>query len=593
MSKENIREFFKGRYNIFYEKYLPGPIKKIGGHEYQTKCPFHNEQNPSFNVNADTGEYYCHGCNKNGHAFHFYAKLNDLDTRRDFPKILKGIAADFGIPFEEIRLQFVKAYDYTDIDGKLLFQVCRYEPKTFKQRIPDGPGKWKYGLNGVAPVLYRLPEIVKSQEIIIVEGEKDADTVSGLRFTGTTSPMGARKWRPEYSDFLKDKDVILIPDNDNEGREHMAQVGTALRDTARSLKWIDLPDVPSKADISDWTAKFTTKEEAAERLSIMIESAPRYKPPEKVTIEDVILNASDYRTVSLPEKRTILHPLVCEQQIILISGWRGIGKSWFALGLIDAVTTGAAFGPWNVTNAVPCLYLDGEMAAQDVRKRINDLNPTGSRKAPLYVYSDAYANYLGLPRANLLSETWRTTMKRILATRNVKLWVIDNLASLSGGIDENAKRDWDVVNSWLLDLRFAGITSLMLHHTNKEGGQRGTSAREDNIDLSAILKQPPNYQPEDGADFIVTFTKSRIIYEDLPLIQDMRFTLKKDEAGKVSWIAGNVKAEIKTSVLDMLNEGIAGSDIADQLGISKGRVSQIKNDAIIKGVLNRQGKYIE
>jgi putative DNA primase/helicase len=325
----------------------------------------------------------------------------------------------------------------------------------------------------------------------------------------------------------------------------------------------------------------------------MIEAAQPYEAPKTYTIEDVILDTSDYLNVILPEKKIIIHPIVSEQQIILISGWRGIGKSWFAIGLTDAVTTGATFGPWPVHNSVPCLYLDGEMAAQDVRKRIRDLNPTGNRKASLYVYSDAYANYLGLPRANLLSEKWRSDIKRILLTRKVKLWVIDNIASLAAGIDENSKKDWDPVNTWLLDLRFAGITSILLHHTNKEGGQRGTSAREDNIDLSATLKQPPNYQPEDGADFIVSFTKSRIIYEDLPLLQDVRFTLSKDEAGKVSWTSGNVKAEIRASVLDMLNEGMTGKDIAEALSITAGYVSRIKRDAIDKGIMNRQGRYTE
>ena len=291
MTKDQIREHFKNRYNTFYEKYLPpeNKIRKIGGHEYQTLCPFHEDTKPSFNINSDTGEYFCHGCNKKGNAFHFYAKINDLDNRRDFPKILKGIAIDFGINIEETKLRFVKAYDYRDIDGSLLFQVCRYEPKTFKQRIPDGNG-YKYGLNGVKPVLYRLPEIVKATDVLIVEGEKDADNLHALGFNATTSPMGAKKWRSEYSDYLKDKEVILIPDNDNEGREHMAQVGAALRDIAKTLKWIDLPDVPSKGDISDWIKNFQTKEDAAERLSIMIESAKPYDPPVKQTIENIIID---------------------------------------------------------------------------------------------------------------------------------------------------------------------------------------------------------------------------------------------------------------------------------------------------------------
>jgi hypothetical protein len=33
-------------------------------------------------------------------------------------------------------------YDYVDEAGKLLFQVCRFVPKTFRQRRPDSAGKW-------------------------------------------------------------------------------------------------------------------------------------------------------------------------------------------------------------------------------------------------------------------------------------------------------------------------------------------------------------------------------------------------------------------------------------------------------------------
>lgn len=276
-SKDVIRAHFKGRYDQFYGKYLP-QIKRLGQKsEYQAKCPFHDDTNPSLNVNAETGEYFCHGCNRKGNIFHFYAKLNSLDTQRDFPKILKGIAGDFGIELEHVQLRFVKAYDYTDTTGKLLFQVCRYEPKTFKQRIPDGKGGWKYSLNGTVPVLYRLPQITKAQEVLIVEGEKDVESVEALGLAATTSPMGAKKWRPEYSEYLKSKDVVLIPDNDTEGREHMTRVGASLKGIVKSLKWLELPDLPSKGDISDWISKYKTKEEAAEKLAILIESAPSWR----------------------------------------------------------------------------------------------------------------------------------------------------------------------------------------------------------------------------------------------------------------------------------------------------------------------------
>ena len=578
MNKQAIENHFAGRFQEFFQKYLPAGVKKIGGDEWQALCPFHADSKPSLSINAQTGLYFCHGCNKKGSFLHFYAKLNGLNDRRDFPKILAGIARDFGIEAEEVKARLVKTYDYTDEAGSLLFQVCRYEPKSFKQRMPAGSGKWDYRLNGVRRVLYRLPEVLKAEEVLMVEGEKDADTVAGLGFTGTTSPMGAKKWRPEYGDSLKGKDVVLIPDNDQEGREHMAQVGAALRGIARSMRWLDLPGLPSKGDVSDWVATFSTKEEAAERLAMMIEAAGPYDAPKVYTIEDAVLNVADYHRIDLPRKQTILRPIVCEQQIILASGWRGVGKSWFALGLLDAVTRGINFGPWEIETSVPCLYMDGEMAAEDTKKRIRDLNPSDDRKSPLYVYSDAYANHLGLARANLLSESWRTTMKRILLTRGVKLWVVDNIASLASGIDENVKKDWDPINSWLLDLRFAGITTLLLHHTNKEGAQRGTSAREDNIDTSLILKQPADYEADRGADFILTFSKSRVSFEELAYLGDVHFTLTTNEDGSLAWTWERVRAERKAEIIALLDQGESISETARIVGCSKSYVSKVNQD---------------
>ena len=73
----------------------------------------------------------------------------------------------------------------------------RYEPKDFSQRRPDGNGGWiwKNLFKDVKPILYRLPEVVNANEVLIVEGEKDCDNLSELGFVATTCPMGAKKWR--------------------------------------------------------------------------------------------------------------------------------------------------------------------------------------------------------------------------------------------------------------------------------------------------------------------------------------------------------------------------------------------------------------
>jgi len=457
-------------------------------------------------------------------------------------------------------------------------------PKGFSQRRPDGDG-WIWNLKGVERVLYQLPSLRAASEVIICEGEKDSDALADLGLIATTCPMGAKKWRPEYNEALRGKDIVLIPDNDLEGKEHMAQVAISLNGQAKSIKLIEFPGLPSKGDVSDFIAKFDDREEAAEKLAIMIEGAGPYEPPKKATIEDVILQAKDFSALDIPPKKKFLNPWLTEQSITLISGWRGTGKTWLALSILDAVSKGEPFGPWEAEASVPCLLLDGEMPQQDIDDRIKELGIDS-----VYIYSDAYANSLGLPKANLLSEKWRTDMKRILTTRGVKLWVIDNLASLAGGIDENLKKDWDPINAWLLELRFAGIATIMLHHEGKGGGQRGTSAREDNLDNSIILKRPFNHTPEDGCKFTMHFAKARVRTQDLGLIPDLQFHLTQDETGQLIWTHGNIKAEAKREILRLTDEGLPQTDICNSTGLSKGYVSKIKTKLIQENYLGKNGK---
>ena len=77
----------------------------------------------------------------------------------------------------------IETYDYTDETGQLLYQNCRYNPKTFKQRRPDGAGDYIWDLNGTRRVLYRLPELLRADSnkwVFYCEGEKDTDNVRWL-----------------------------------------------------------------------------------------------------------------------------------------------------------------------------------------------------------------------------------------------------------------------------------------------------------------------------------------------------------------------------------------------------------------------------
>lgn len=136
------------------------------------------------------------------------------------------------------KLTLVKAYDYRDATGELLFQKQRFidenGKKTFRQRRLDKEtGEWTYQLGDVPRVLYRLPEIAaaiqRGEPIWVVEGEKDADALVEQGFEATTMPNGAGSWMEMHTETLAGAEVFIISDNDEVGRKHANYVVKELR----------------------------------------------------------------------------------------------------------------------------------------------------------------------------------------------------------------------------------------------------------------------------------------------------------------------------------------------------------------------------
>src|SRR5690606_9048632 len=126
--------------------------------------------------------------------------------------------------------------------------------KDFRQyRIVDGKKVWN--LDGCRRVLYRLPEILaaiqEEKTVYVVEGEKDADRLAAIGIPATCNPMGAGKWRDEYSGSLEGADVVILPDNDDAGRRHADAVARSLTGKARRVRVLTLPGLPEKGDVSD------------------------------------------------------------------------------------------------------------------------------------------------------------------------------------------------------------------------------------------------------------------------------------------------------------------------------------------------------
>lgn len=171
-----------------------------------------------------------------------------------------------------------QTYDYTDANGTPLYQVCRYHPKGFRQRRPNGQKNWIWNLEGVPRMLYRLPELLQADPehwVFVTEGEKDTDRLAGLGLLTTTNAGGAGKWNTLGDvSALHDRKVAILPDQDNAGLKHAEQVAQSLYGKAAEIKIVNLPNLPEKGDVSDWLDMGHDQDE----LLRLVEQAPTYAP---------------------------------------------------------------------------------------------------------------------------------------------------------------------------------------------------------------------------------------------------------------------------------------------------------------------------
>jgi hypothetical protein len=248
-------------------------VKPSGLNQWSARCPAHEDRKPSLSLAlGDDGKVllHCHaGCNVKDIVAAI--GLTEADLYPDAP-------ARVGKP------EVVAIYDYTDADGKLLYQVVRHSDKSFLQRRPNGRGGWVWNMKGTPRVLYNLPYVASAPVegwVLIVEGEKDMDNLRALNIVATTNSGGAGKWHQVSDDsILHDRRVAIIPDNDETGREHAHDVAMSLHGKAKVVKIVKLPDLPEKGDVSDWLETFERGDHTGPRCEIirLAEEATDWEP---------------------------------------------------------------------------------------------------------------------------------------------------------------------------------------------------------------------------------------------------------------------------------------------------------------------------
>ncbi|MCW6111622.1 CHC2 zinc finger domain-containing protein [Clostridium sporogenes] len=281
-------------------------------------CPFHNEKTPSFSIYEDgKAKFKCFGCGENGDIIDFIRKYKDFDYI-ETAKYLN----EKGYSIKSIDVPHIDIISYVqwqlkhieDMKGFKISEIYKFKNHLgnikyykVKFKIDDGKQCRYYSIindkvqckRNSEELPYNLYKLVKSKSniIYIAEGEKDADTLCKMGFLAVS--LKNFKYDKFYCRFFKNKNIIVIPDNDGPGQIYKNEVIKGLKPFIKSYRVFPIEEYAKEPgqDITDlFNLNYLDKEEFK---NILDEIKPQYtyltdnRKVNSIKLAKVILNCED------------------------------------------------------------------------------------------------------------------------------------------------------------------------------------------------------------------------------------------------------------------------------------------------------------
>jgi len=424
------------------------------GREWKARCPAHDDRTPSLSIaEGKDGRalLVCrsHNCPPEAICAGRGIRLADLFVGRNGDSKARRIS------------RVAEAYDYMDENGALLYQNVRLDPKDFKMRRPNGRGGWIKNLDGVRRVLYRLPEVIAADSLLVVEGEKDVHAAEKLGFVATSS----KQFRPEFAELLRGKRVAIIADADDAGRKTAKDVARALTGKVTSLKLCELPGAGK--DLSHWAEAGGTKE----ALAGFIECRPEWKP--ELEWREIFHTFAEFENA--PPLSFAIRGILQNDAATVVGGLAGHDKTWILLSIAKALLKGKGAKLW------------GEFEVLETAQRVlyfipeSTIGPFGHRLRLLGMYEYVRDGRL-VVRTLSKGATIPLSDPRVLAAAPGAYVLIDTLARFTEG-DENSAAEFQALATDIFGLLGAGARGVVpAHHSPK------SFAKENFMLLEAMLR---------------------------------------------------------------------------------------------------------
>ena len=374
-------------------------------------------------------------------------------------------------------------YEYQDANGAAAYVVERIESdgkKTFRQKRIEN-GAEVYGLGGLDPLPYRLPDLIAraTETVHIVEGEKDVDRLHAAGLLATTNSGGAGNWNAKLNHWFKDRDIVVLPDNDTAGGQHATKITEQLKDTARTMRVVRLPGLPDKGDVSDWL-KYNSVEDLRALVGGAAELEDAYR-----AVTATSFSAAAMRAVA-PREWVYGRHLIRGYVSCTVSPG-GAGKTTLALTEAIALATGRPLLGVDVPEPVNVWHYNLEDPLDELYRRAwaicerFEIEPE-ELEGRLFLDSGRDRKLIVAARdgVDLIANPAVGEVIEEMKARDIGVLQVDPFIK-THSLDENSNPEVDYVCSLFADIAKQSNAAIdLVHHVRK--GQPGGAATPGNID---------------------------------------------------------------------------------------------------------------
>jgi RecA-family ATPase len=308
----------------------------------------------------------------------------------------------------------------------------------------------------------------------------------------------------------------------------------------------------------------------------------------KTTMLDAIRMAArdtaGIEALGLPPRNPILSNWFKEGDCGFIYAPRGLGKTWITLAISGALANGRQLGPWQAHGVWSVCYVDGEMAVDGMLERMH-----GMEAGPnLSILNHEALFHLSGKVLNIAEPETRQALMDYCLETSQRVLVLDNLSCLASGMEENRADHWEAVADWLLAMRRHKVAVIIVHHAGRNGEMRGTSKREDAafwvLRLDAVDEEKSGTDRQ--ARFVSRFTKERNSGRQQPPLE-WTFQTGADGITRI----GHKEADKFVIFRQWIESGLnTATDIATEMGLTKGTISKMAKAAVEAGWLAINGR---